>query len=224
MRVTSVLVCALSVSVFAIGAACAKRQRGPGFSLVSVNPATAAAETLARVTIHGQGFTPGLAVSLDATSAVLGTNISVSSGTAATAEFNLAGIAPGSFALSISRPDGATATIPSAFQIFQPALFTLNAVDPSFVCGCRETTVTITSPGKFASTPRVELRPHGANAPVVRAARVAFVTSSTLTAVIPGGLPAGSFDVTVVNPAAQGDVGKLADGFRARHSKLHRAQ
>ena len=73
-------------------------------------------------------------------------------------------------------------------------------IDPPFGCTCQNTSVTISSAGSFVSTPIVEMRPHGLAAPVTLMVRVAFVDPTTLTAVVPLGLPLGNYDVTVLNP------------------------
>lgn len=104
---------------------------------------------------------------------------------------------------------GTTSSCDGSLGIFDAATHAITAtsVDPPFGCACADTIVTIhSSSGSFVSTPRVEMRPTGQASPVTLMTRVAFVDSSTLTAVVPKGVPVGPYDVTVVNPPFDGGV------------------
>ncbi|MDB4954786.1 MAG: hypothetical protein JWO36_2355 [Myxococcales bacterium] len=182
-------------------------------NLVSINPASGAPNKTVTLTLTGTGFLPGMTVVLGATPPVPCTNVVVAAGgTTATCMLDLTGVAPGAYDLVVDNGDGCSATLPMGFTVGNE--FTLTGIDPPFGCTCSETSVTIGSSGSFASTPRVEMRPHGQATPVTVMKRVAFVDSSTLTAVVPSGLALGSYDVTVIDPPSAPGTGTLVDGFR----------
>ena len=83
------------------------------------------------------------------------------------------------------------------------------ALSPAFVSPTEATAVTVTvdAATPFVSTPRAYLNPNPAAAGVTATAlrAVVFVNGTTLTAVVPGGLAPGQYDLIVVNPG--GEVG-----------------
>jgi hypothetical protein len=181
--------------------------------ITSINPAHGPAGSTAIVTLTGTGFLSGMTVTLGATPPVPGTNVTASAdGTSATVTFNLTGVAPGTYSITVDNGDGCTDTLAASFTVGHS--FAITGIDPPFGCMCSETNVTIGSSGGFVSTPRVELRPAGQAGPVTLMTRVAFVDTSTLTAVVPMGLALGLYDVTVVNPPSDGGIAQLANGFR----------
>ncbi len=186
----------------------------PPPDLVAVDPTSGAVGTTVTVTLTGDGFLPGMTVTLDANPAVNGANVVVASPTGATADFDLTGVAPGTYDVTVTNADGCSDTLPGAFTVYQPNYFTITGIDPPFGCTCSTTTVTITSASGFVSTPRVEMRPHGMTTPVLEFERVAFVDANTLTAVVPAGAALGDQDVTVLNPPSDGGIGILDNGFR----------
>ena len=183
--------------------------------LVSVSPVSGAAGSTVTVTLAGTGLRAGMTVTLGASPTVAATNVMVATdGTSATAVFALTGVKPGTYDLVVDNGDGCTDTLAAAFTVYAPHDFTLSGIDPPFGCTCSTTNVTISSPGGFVSTPRVELRPAGQASPVTVMERIAFVDATTLTAVVPAGLALGAYDVTVINPPSDGGVAQLANGFR----------
>lgn len=186
----------------------------PPPSLTAVDPTSGAQGTTVTVTLTGTGFRDGMTVTLDATPVVNGANVTVGSPTSASADFDLTGVAPGTYGITVQNADGCSATLDNAFTVYVPKEITITGIDPPFGCTCDDTTVTITGAGGFVSTPRVEMRPHGQATPVIDLERVAFIDGSTLTAVVPGGNTVGDYDVTVINPPSDGGVGVLDNGFR----------
>ena len=183
-------------------------------ALTSVTPTSGNVGQMVTVTLTGGGFRQGLTVTLDANPPVPGTNVTVSAdGMTATATFDLTGVQPGTYSITIDNGDGCTVTLANAFTV-RNTDFMLTGIDPPFGCSCSDTTVTITSAGGFASTPTVEMRPMGQATPVTLMKRVAFVDANTITAVVPAGLALGHYDVTVVDPPSDGRRGTLADAFR----------
>lgn len=185
----------------------------PPPTITSVAPTTGAPGTSVTVTITGTGFLPGMTVTLDSMPAVTGTAVTVSAdGTSAMVTFDLTGVAGGTYSITVDNHDGCTASLANAFTVGSE--FTITGIDPPFGCMCSDTNVTISSNAGFASTPSVQMVLHGTTTPVYSLKRVAFVDASTITAVVPSGLPLGTYDVTVTNPASAGSFGTLANAFR----------
>src|SRR5262249_52541559 len=161
-------------------------------------------------------FRAGATVTLDATPPVTASNVVVVSATTLTGTFNLTGVAPGVYDVTVKNPEGCSFTLRQTFTVFIPKIIHISGIDPPFGCTCAPTPVPIPSAaGEFASTPIVELRPTGnATAAPTLLMRVAFIDATTLTAVVPAGLPLGMYDVTVLNPPYDGGVGTLTAGFR----------
>lgn len=186
----------------------------PPPSVTAVDPVTGAQGTTVQITLTGTGFRDGMTITLDATPAVVGTNVVVTSPTSATADLDLTGVAAGTYDITVTNPEGCSATLPAAFTVFVPKPLTIIGIEPPFGCTCDTTTVTIFSDAAFVSTPQVEMRPNGASSPIIRFERVAFIDANTLTAQVPAGAPVGSYDVTVINPPSDGGIGTLVNGFR----------
>lgn len=181
--------------------------------LVSINPSASPPMKVVDVTLTGTGFQPGMLVTLLATPPVTCANVMVSAdGASATCSLDLNGVAPGTYDIVIDNQDGCNDTLPLSFTVGNE--FTLLGIDPPFGCTCSDTNVTISSAAKFASTPRIEMRPAGQASPVTLMKRVAFVDASTITAVVPDGLPLGMYDIIVINPPSTGGIGTLPNGFR----------
>ena len=185
----------------------------PPPDITAINPASSAPGKIVNVTLTGTGFLSTMTVTLGATPPVTCTNVVVSAdGTSATCTLDLTGVTPGTYDILVDNGDGCTDTLPMAFTVGNE--FILTGIDPPFGCTCSETSVTISSAAGFASTPRVEMRPHGQATPVTVLKRVAFVDSSTLTAVVPSGMALGNYDVTVIDPPSAPGTGVLDNGFR----------
>lgn len=181
--------------------------------LVSIAPNESGPDKIVTLTLTGTGFLPGMTVTLEATPPVTCSAVTISAdGTSATCMLDLTGVKPGAYDVVVDNGDGCTDTLPMGFTVGNE--FTLLGIDPPFGCTCSDTSVTISASAKFASTPRVEMRPHGQTTPVTLMKRVAFVDASTITAVVPSGMDLGMYDVTVVNPPSAGGVGTLDNGFR----------
>lgn len=185
----------------------------PPPTITAVSPTTGAPGTSVTVTITGTGLQSGMTVTLDSMPPVTGTAVTVSAdGTNAMVTFDLTGVTGGTYSITVDNHDGCTATLANAFTVGRE--FTLTGIDPPFGCTCSDTSVTISSNAGFASTPTVQMVLHGTTTPVYNLKRVAFVDASTITAVVPSGLPLGTYDVTVTNPASAGSFGTLPNAFR----------
>lgn len=133
-----------------------------------------------------------------------------------------AGLAPGSYEILVT--DGATCTsIPvSAIKVTGSLTLALSRIDPPFGATNQNTSVDLraTQPaptgqeGFLSTPPRVYLNPTGSGAGVARALNAVTVVSSELAnAVVKAGIPAGTYDVIVVN--SDGAVGLLTAAYMA---------
>ena len=80
--------------------------------------------------------------------------------------------------------------------------FTVGKVDPQYAWTGGKTAITITGTG-FTATPKVYLRLPGADggaSTLVALSHAAFVSTTSISAVVPSGIAPGTYDVEVVNP------------------------
>lgn len=124
------------------------------------------------------------------------------------------GLAAGSYDLTVRDQSSCPALLSRAFTVVDQATLALAtpAANPPFGALSTATGITIQGTG-FVSVPRVYLNPVNPTANTVAApvGAVSFVDSSHLTALVPDSLPAGSYDLIVVNP--DGKVGVAAGAF-----------
>ena len=85
----------------------------------------------------------------------------------------------------------------------------LGAVAPQFAWKDAPTALTLTGTG-FVATPKVYLR--SADGTLTQIRHVAFVSSTSITAVVPAGLTAGTYEIAVIN--ANTCAGTLVGGVR----------
>lgn len=125
------------------------------------------------------------------------------------------GLAPGEYEVGVTSDNGCLSAFNGTVTISDNLNLNLDSVDPPFASPTADTPVTITAtaPPNLVSTPRAYLNPNPAAAGVTATALEAtvFVDNETLTAVVPGGLAPGSYDLIVVNPT--GEVGLLSQGL-----------
>lgn len=95
----------------------------------------------------------------------------------------------------------ATAVLPAGLTVVNETNIDLLSVSPEFGWTSSATAVTLRTDGGLVSTPRVFLSPTTVTtAAAVALQAVTFVDATTLTALIPVGLPADSYNVIIVNP------------------------
>jgi hypothetical protein len=137
------------------------------------------------------------------------------------------GQAPGVYDLYIKDSTDCSAILPKAIVVVDMANLQLQAMDPPFGWTNSDTAVTIlrnqSSSVPFVATPRAFLNPHnpGPTDVAIPLSSVAFGDTNTLTAVVPIGQPAGSYDLIVTNPYdagmpladPNGSVGFLPSAF-----------
>jgi hypothetical protein len=130
--------------------------------------------------------------------------------------------APGVYDLYLADSSGCTAFLPKAITVKAATTLTIKSVVPPFGSTASDTAITIfrdtaaPAPGNapFVATPRAFLNPTGVVAAVaIPLDSVAFVDGNTLTAVVPKGTPAQTYDLIVTNPAPDSSVGFLASAY-----------
>jgi hypothetical protein len=121
-----------------------------------------------------------------------------------------AGLADGDYDVIVAT-GGCSATLPAGVHVTGTPTIIINDLVPPFAWTSEDTAVTVDGAG-FAATPRLYLTPHGATGKVATPLRaVVYVQATRLTAVVSAGLPAGSYDLILVNPDKS--VGVLTDKF-----------
>lgn len=132
-----------------------------------------------------------------------------------------AGTAPGDYDVILSDTTECSALLAGGLRVTGTLSVSVASIDPPFGWTDRDTAVTLrgeeptpTGQAGFVPVPRLYLNPsdpaEGSLAMPLSSAAVLSPTSAT--AVVPDGLPAGSYDLIVVNP--DGSVGLLERAFR----------
>ncbi len=125
----------------------------------------------------------------------------------------------GSYGLRLDDGTNCNADLANAVRVVDQTTLVLRDVQPPFGALGESTGVTVradlvaSGDAGFVAVPRVYLNPSNPGPGTVAApvGAVAFGDAETLTAVVPGTLPAGTYDVIVVNP--DGRVGVQQQGF-----------
>ncbi len=110
--------------------------------------------------------------------------------------------------MTARKVGGCETTLFRGLKIVGEVNLTLNSIEPSFGWKDQETPVTITGEG-FQSVPRAYLNPVSGTDVAASLESTAMVSGTTLTAVVPKGLPVTDYKLIVVNP--DGKVGILED-------------
>lgn len=127
------------------------------------------------------------------------------------------GLAPGVYDVRVTSDIGCAGTLEDAITITDSTNIDIASIEPAFVSPTEATGITIAadpnSTAKFEATPRVYINPNPAqNGGIATALRaVEFQDDETLSAVVPGGLNPGTYDLIVIN--SNGEVGVLTQGL-----------
>jgi subtilisin family serine protease len=155
------------------------------------------------VTVTGTDFEPTSLVTIGSTSLLGVTYVNSTTLTATVPEGMLAGL----YDVTVTNPGPCdlTATLSEGFSVIGTT--TLTAISPSMGSNTTATRVSITGSG-FSPTPTVMV---GSTALI----DVAYVSPTSLTAIVPAGLAVGTYDVTVTNPEPCPFSASLPSGFTA---------
>jgi len=126
-----------------------------------------------------------------------------------------------SYDVKIQNPNGNVGWLYAAdgngLTVVAPTFYDLLRIEPPFGWQDARTTVTIFSNEGFVSTPTAYMIMHDddpeAEDDRIDFEHVAFIDSSTITAVVPAGAELGTYDVYVVNPNPSNAIGVLESGF-----------
>lgn len=104
------------------------------------------------------------------------------------------------------------ATLVNGLHVTDTLAITVTSIDPPFGATTEPTGVAVTGAG-FLPTPRAYLNPSSGVGIARELRAVSFQDATRLTAVVPDGLPVGTYDLIVINP--DGTVGLLSpDAYR----------
>lgn len=193
----------------------------PAPTITSVSPSSGTNDSTISITIVGTNFvtTGTTLVTLEASGkdTISATNISVTSSTEITASIP-ADKASGQYDMKVTNPDSQFASKTTAFTLNNPAP-TVSAISPTSASSAAEKSVTITGTG-FLSTsttppatgnPTVSMRDPDNTSRNFDLTNVTVASKTSITATVPSGKTAGTYDVVVTNADSQS--GAKADAF-----------
>lgn len=125
------------------------------------------------------------------------------------------GTAPGSYDVTVADGSGCSATLPAGLTVTDTDTVTLQGVSPSFGLSGSGQAITLVRSGgdAFTPTPIVFLSPAAsADEPAILLTGVTVLDVNTLTALVPAGTPAGTYNLIVVDPKT-GAVGVLLNAY-----------
>ncbi len=200
---------------------CAKSFDGPTPDPMSVSPSRGWTGADVRLVITGTGFSPMVKNTLSGNESVVLPEVYLESipETALTVVFSstteihavVSAGAPvgGPYDLKVINPNGKYGILPSAYTVTENPLITVSSIYPNFGWTGAETLVTISGNG-FKSTPSAYLETESGNPSYLE--NVSFISSTSLSAIVPSGLPVGGpYKLVVINP--DGDAGVLENAF-----------
>lgn len=138
------------------------------------------------------------------------TDISVVGGDLINATIPAGGRAGGPYDL-VSTVSGCAISLPRAYTITDTPAITMTSVTPPFGWTGSSTPVVVQGAG-FASTPRMFLVVPGLTPRMRALSRPVFFSASSVSALVPPGLPPGAYDLAAINP--DGGGGLLRSAFR----------
>jgi hypothetical protein len=193
----------------------------PGPQIFYADPSVVFNGIAVQATIYGTGFT-GSVQAVTMTSSGGGPPLALSFTTNVTRPNQVQVVIPKNLAAGsydVELRDGTTcgAHLSDALRVVGDAKLSLTGVTPPFGWVSGSTAVTLgadttASPG-FVAVPRVYLSPTnpGPSTVATSVGAVGFIDAQTMTALIRGGLPVGTYDLIVVNP--DGTVGISTTAF-----------
>lgn len=159
------------------------------------------------VTINGSNFVDKPGVELIAedttTTTIASASITFNSSTRITFSITPSGFEVGLYDVKVINPDGQSASLADGLEITGSPPPTITSVTPTSGWSGEDTRITITGED-FISTPQVTIG-------TTSAKNVAFVDDTSITASVPAGMAASTYDITVTNP--NGLSGVLAGAF-----------
>ena len=186
----------------------------PAPAISSTEPTTIYQGTMTSVdvTVNGSNFDDKPSVQLIAedstTTAIASANITFNSSTRITFSIIPSDFEVGLYDVKLINPDGKSTTLADGLEITGSPPPTVTSVTPTSGWDQEDTRITITGED-FISTPQVIIG-------TTSAKNVAFVDGTSITATVPAGMAAGTYDITVTNP--NGLSGPLASAFMVSYN------
>jgi len=185
-----------------------------------VDPPTVYNGISVQATVYGTGFTPPVqSVTVTPSGGGTPTSLTPSYDAARPNQVQVSipqGMAAGSYDVDVRDGTGCSGHLASAFQVTATITLVLGPLDPAFGWSGADTAVTVsadtTSAPGFSPVPRLYLNPSTPGAGAAALGAVAYGGPTDLSAVVPSGLPAGSYDLIAVNP--DGTVGFRPAAFQ----------
>ncbi len=179
----------------------------PVLSVTSISPATASnSGTIRNVQVTGTGFISGATLKMVPTWAgenIPAINVTVLSPTTLAGDFNLTNKSQGSYIVSVSNPDGTSATLPNGFTITgevppPPTPLSVTGISPSTKTNEQSISATVTGTGfKTGAVVKLTL----AGQPDIVASGVTLTGNTTITCTFDlTGKATGTWDLAVTNP------------------------
>jgi hypothetical protein len=108
----------------------------------------------------------------------------------------------GAYDLQVADANGCAGVLPNAFTVTDATTMALQVVLSSSAWSGGEAALTIKGTGgaSLLATPFVFLQTSAATTPAIELTQVAVQDASTATAIVPAGLPVGTYDLVVANP------------------------
>ncbi len=174
-----------------------------GPSILFVDPPAIPNVTTIQATVYATSISPPVkAVSIAPTGTMNYTSLVVATSPAFPNRALItipAGLPAGSYDMKLDDQTMCSAFLPNALKIVATATLTVTKMDPGFGSAAQDTAAIITGAG-FVSTPRAYLSPTSGAGQAQAMAAVTFQSATSLSAVARAGLPAGQYDLIVVNP------------------------
>lgn len=164
----------------------------PPPALTGVSPASGTNAVNNTITLNGSSFVAGATVKLGTTSLATVNFVSAAQLTAVVP----AGFATGLYDVTVTNPDGQSATLANSYTVLPPAPpVSLRQVSPGVVSNTVSNTLTILG-ANFSGTVTVALNN-------VNQAGATLVDASTITLPLPAGFATGTYDLKVTNGDSQ---------------------
>lgn len=185
----------------------------PGPAILFVDPPAIPNVTTIQATVYATGVSPPIkTISIAPTGTANYTNLTLTVNAAFPNRAVVtipAGLAAGRYDMRLDDQSTCSAFLPQALRVVSQATLTVTSVTPGFGSAAVDTGVIITGTG-FVSTPRAYLSASNGTGQALALAAVTFQSATSLSAVVRAGLPAGQYDLIVVNPDGSYGIRKMA--------------
>lgn len=185
----------------------------PGPAILFVDPPAIPNVTTIQATVYATGVSPPIkTISIAPAGTATYTNLTLTTNALFPNRAVVtipAGLAAGRYDMRLDDQSTCSAFLPQALRVVSQATLTVTSVTPGFGSAAVDTGVVIAGTG-FVSTPRAYLSASNGTGQALALAAVTFQSATSLSAVVRSGLPAGQYDLIVVNPDGSYGIKKMA--------------